>query len=302
MEEENSAAPAVYRPSTPPIDENVLQGFDSRKTKITALLASKDGKIDLTSESKPVRDVLKANYGVTYKENTMKGGQVNLKVAGQSYYAQPGRTMRKSELEAKQRSELQSKVQDFRRTSRLGDNDASGLEASLPSTSMPSRRANRYFEKQTKDHNESRFGDSLYQQSVNREGNSPIIDLPHIANTGRADKAKLKTASLKQRAHTKPNRDIVISSADHFNQIALLEKQANITVQDEKLRQVYSPKTGVTFSTGFDLGTKIGARTQRGFHKTSSFEGSESGRPSTTSYVHPMTSRGSPRGKNSSFR
>ena len=40
-----------------------------RSQKITSLLADPDTSIALTHESKPVRDVLKANYGVFYKED-----------------------------------------------------------------------------------------------------------------------------------------------------------------------------------------------------------------------------------------
>lgn len=54
---------------TPEINEDVLRGFDIRTQKITSLLSAPDTSVELVHESKPVRDVLKANYGVYYKED-----------------------------------------------------------------------------------------------------------------------------------------------------------------------------------------------------------------------------------------
>ena len=63
------------------------------------MIVSKDDSIELTSESKPVRESLKANYGVSYIEDIAKGGSANFRIKGKSYYEVPGRTMKRNELE-----------------------------------------------------------------------------------------------------------------------------------------------------------------------------------------------------------
>merc|ERR1712091_604153 len=68
----------------------------------------------------PVREVIKPNYGVQYKEDVTAGGGANARIAGETYYASPGRTMRRDELESKQQNERNSKVQDYQK-SRMGD-------------------------------------------------------------------------------------------------------------------------------------------------------------------------------------
>ena len=112
------------RPRTPDINLELLQGFDVTKQKISHLILNKDEKVELTQQSKPVRETLKANFGVSYIENVSGGGSVNVKITGKSYYECPGRTMRKDELENKQARERASKVADFR-SSRMGEVAAS---------------------------------------------------------------------------------------------------------------------------------------------------------------------------------
>ena len=88
------------RSDTPKIDDEALNSFDMKSHKIVELISNKEqGSIDLAQESKPVRDVLKANYGVSYNERLEDGGGTNMKIRGGSYYASPDRNMRKDELE-----------------------------------------------------------------------------------------------------------------------------------------------------------------------------------------------------------
>ena len=100
----------VYRPKTPDIDENRLRDFDSRTQKITSLITQQDDKIDLAEESKPVRETIKASFGVAYREDINDGGSANVRINGESYYKSPGRMMRRNELESKQKQERVSKV------------------------------------------------------------------------------------------------------------------------------------------------------------------------------------------------
>ena len=88
----------VYRPKTPVIDEKVLKDFDVRTQKITSLLTHTEDKIDLTEDSKPVRETIKASFGVAYREDINDGGSANVRINGDSYYKSPGRNMRKNEL------------------------------------------------------------------------------------------------------------------------------------------------------------------------------------------------------------
>ena len=60
-----------------------------------------------------MRETIQANYGVSYYENIDSGGSANVKLVGSSYYASPGRTMRRDELENKQVKERESKVKDY---------------------------------------------------------------------------------------------------------------------------------------------------------------------------------------------
>ena len=90
-----------------------------QRSKISNLIVSKDAMVDLTAQSKPVRESLKANFGVSYVESVTDGGSVNVKIQGKSYYECPGRNLRKEELDLKQVKERASKVADFR-SSRMG--------------------------------------------------------------------------------------------------------------------------------------------------------------------------------------
>ena len=72
-----------------------------RTSKITALIAQADDKIDLAQESKPVRETIKASYGVSYREDINDGGSANVRINGESYYKSPGRNMRRKELETR---------------------------------------------------------------------------------------------------------------------------------------------------------------------------------------------------------
>ena len=105
--------PAQVRPTTPELDLEILNGFDITRQKVSNLIVNKDEILDLTVESKPVRDSLKASFGVSYIENVSDGGSVNLRLTGKSFYDFPGRNMRKEELEKKQKRERASKVAEF---------------------------------------------------------------------------------------------------------------------------------------------------------------------------------------------
>ena len=121
LDKNDESREIMVRSVTPTIDEEALKSFDMKSQKIVALISSQEqGSIDLAQESKPVRDVLKANYGVSYNERLEDGGGTNMKILGGSYYASPGRNMRKDELEQKQKREKASIVQDYQK-SRLGD-------------------------------------------------------------------------------------------------------------------------------------------------------------------------------------
>ena len=50
------------------------------------MIVTKDAKVDLIAHSKPVRETLRANFGVSYIENVGGGGSVNVKITGKSYY------------------------------------------------------------------------------------------------------------------------------------------------------------------------------------------------------------------------
>ena len=86
---------ATSRPKTPELDLEILDGFDVTREKVADLILNKDEIVDLTVESKPVRETLKASFGITYLENVSDGGSVNTRLAGKSFYEFPGRNMRK---------------------------------------------------------------------------------------------------------------------------------------------------------------------------------------------------------------
>lgn len=108
------------RTLTPEIDQNVLASFDSTRQKIYKLIVRKEDEVDLASQSKPVRESLKANFGVSYVENVNTGGAFNVKIKGKSYYDVPGRNMKREELERKQQQEQATKVVDVC-SSHIGD-------------------------------------------------------------------------------------------------------------------------------------------------------------------------------------
>ena len=74
------------RPRSPKIDDDILANFDPSKQKISNLIVGKDTLIDLSAQSVPVRESLQANFGVSYIENTIDGGSVNVKISGRSYH------------------------------------------------------------------------------------------------------------------------------------------------------------------------------------------------------------------------
>ena len=158
------------RPKTPLIDENALAGFDMSRQRISRLIVSKGDMIELTAESKPVRESLKANYGVLYVESTLHGGSANVKITGKPYYEVPGRNMKKEELDRKQMRERASKVAEFRSAHK-------GAEVSdkkvVGNTSMGYTKPVS-IEDAEKGLSESHGGDSLYANSLR----SPDFDLP----------------------------------------------------------------------------------------------------------------------------
>ena len=99
---------------TPVIDDAKLETFDARRQKISNLLVDDKQEVALEDCSKPVREVLKINYGVQYNEEVSKGGKMNCTMGGQSVYDSPKRkTMRLSELQKRQEQERQSKIQKY---------------------------------------------------------------------------------------------------------------------------------------------------------------------------------------------
>ena len=61
----------VYKPKTPEIDEEALAVFDMKTQKIVSLIENKNDNIELSKESKPVSQVIKATYGVSYREDIL---------------------------------------------------------------------------------------------------------------------------------------------------------------------------------------------------------------------------------------
>ena len=99
---------------TPVIDEDKLATFDPRKQKISNLIVNDEQEIALEDCSKPVREVMKINYGVVYEENISKGGKTNCTMGGQSVYDSPKRRgMKLDELKKKQEIERHSKIQSY---------------------------------------------------------------------------------------------------------------------------------------------------------------------------------------------
>ena len=80
-DEFESSKPQIYRPKTPEIDEDILSGFDMRRQTITSMIKTEE-TVDLAQESKPVREVIKASYGVSYREDPNDGGSANVRING----------------------------------------------------------------------------------------------------------------------------------------------------------------------------------------------------------------------------
>lgn len=116
-EDDDDMAMQFYRPKTPEIDEEILRSFDAKKQRITTLIKNMHESLDLSQESKPVREVLKANYGVSYMEEASGGGgETNFKLNGESYYMSPGRNMRRDELESRQVDERATKAKAYQKS------------------------------------------------------------------------------------------------------------------------------------------------------------------------------------------
>ena len=54
-----------------------MANFDQSKQKIAALIVIEKQEVALEECSKPVREVMKVNYGVAYHESITKGGRAN---------------------------------------------------------------------------------------------------------------------------------------------------------------------------------------------------------------------------------
>ena len=87
-----------------------------RRQKIASLINTNTTSVDLSTESKPLRETLQANYGVSYREDINAGGSTNVRIQGESYYLSPGRQMRRDELENRQVRERQSKAADYQKS------------------------------------------------------------------------------------------------------------------------------------------------------------------------------------------
>ena len=87
----------------------------------------------LEQESKPVRDVLKANYGVVFNEEVQKGGKQNCRIAGMTYYDKPGRTMKREELKSRQEVERETKIKAMTSKSKDKTDDQGYLSLNITS-------------------------------------------------------------------------------------------------------------------------------------------------------------------------
>ena len=65
------------------------------------LVDDNSSMVGLEEHSKPVRDVMKANFGVEYKEDITAGGAANCRLTGESFYDSKDRTMTRGELDSK---------------------------------------------------------------------------------------------------------------------------------------------------------------------------------------------------------
>ncbi len=97
-DEDAEAKRQQVKAETPQLDESILDGFDMKKQNIASLILNANASIDLSTESKPVRDTIQTNYGVSYFENIDHGGQANCTLRGNSFYDSPKRNMRRDEF------------------------------------------------------------------------------------------------------------------------------------------------------------------------------------------------------------
>ena len=96
------------------VDQDKLAKFDHSRQKISTLIVNDKHEVSLEDCSKPVREVMKVNYGVAYNESLQKGGKANCSMGGQSVYDNPKRrTMRLDELKKRQDTERKSKIQTY---------------------------------------------------------------------------------------------------------------------------------------------------------------------------------------------
>ena len=84
-----------------------------KHTIVSLLVNDNSSMIGLEEESKPVREVMKANFGVEYTEDITEGGAANCRLTGESFYASKDRNMTREELGSKQTDERISKVEDY---------------------------------------------------------------------------------------------------------------------------------------------------------------------------------------------
>ena len=99
---------------SPEVDQQKLEKFDPSKQKISTLLVNDKHEVSLEDCSKPVREVIKVSYGVSYNESLQKGGKANCSMGGQSVYDNPKRkTMRLDELKKRQDTERKTKLQTY---------------------------------------------------------------------------------------------------------------------------------------------------------------------------------------------
>ena len=102
------------RSVSPEVDQQKLEKFDHSRQKISTLLVNDKHEVSLEDCSKPVREVIKVSYGVSYNESLQKGGKANCSMGGQSVYDNPKRkTMRLDELKKRQDTERKTKLQTY---------------------------------------------------------------------------------------------------------------------------------------------------------------------------------------------
>ena len=269
---EDKVSKKVVRPKTPLINESVLERFDQRNQKICNLIQDdKTANIDLEAESKPVREVFKASYGVQYKEDLNEGGSANVRINGNSFYASPGRTMRRDELDIRQQKEKASILEEYQKTRSGWDMNTSNDPTMSRRKSMDSRNSPRTSRNARYTNNVTQItaiktmgevdniNDSLYQLTARSNVPSGQPALPNISdrNGKRVTIAGTYNSfqSGKSVPRARPQRDLMIAS-DKIDKLKLFDS----TVTSDKIevrdgvasRPIFSPKTatGVTFLKG----------------------------------------------------